>query len=206
MFGSSWHFLSVTAHRPRRNSHPSVPGGWSRILRRVTSRHFPPRHPRGSGSHGALKAPRQRPRPCPAMSSSLPGSRDLPISQYDLGTYMGRVRHSIGITDPRCVGPWRREGVLLWPLPPLQPRSRVRRRATTSEERMLTVDWLQYASRRHLWTRACQEARHRLQDGEAGAHDAGAMAGEKDCRLDAASRYVWAVASPIPRRNANHDP
>ncbi|UNI13977.1 Sideroflexin FSF1 [Purpureocillium takamizusanense] len=34
------------------------------------------------------------------MSSSLPGSRELPVSQYDLGTYMGRVRHSIGITDP----------------------------------------------------------------------------------------------------------
>ncbi|CAM1505236.1 Fc.00g108730.m01.CDS01 [Cosmosporella sp. VM-42] len=34
------------------------------------------------------------------MSSSLPGSRELPASQYDLGTYMGRVRHAVGLTDP----------------------------------------------------------------------------------------------------------
>ncbi|KAF7552823.1 hypothetical protein G7046_g7285 [Stylonectria norvegica] len=34
------------------------------------------------------------------MSSSLPGARELPASQYDLGTYMGRVRHAIGLTDP----------------------------------------------------------------------------------------------------------
>ncbi|KAJ6446691.1 mitochondrial cation transporter [Purpureocillium lavendulum] len=34
------------------------------------------------------------------MSASLPGSRDLPVSQYDLSTYMGRVRHAIGITNP----------------------------------------------------------------------------------------------------------
>ncbi|KAI6780125.1 mitochondrial transport protein-like protein [Emericellopsis cladophorae] len=34
------------------------------------------------------------------MSASLPGSRELPQSQYDLKTYMGRVRHSVGMTDP----------------------------------------------------------------------------------------------------------
>ncbi|EME47589.1 hypothetical protein DOTSEDRAFT_69510 [Dothistroma septosporum NZE10] len=34
------------------------------------------------------------------MSASLPGSRDLPASQYDLSTYWGRVRHSIDLTDP----------------------------------------------------------------------------------------------------------
>ncbi|KAJ4169866.1 Sideroflexin FSF1 [Fusarium falciforme] len=34
------------------------------------------------------------------MSASLPGTRELPASQYDLETYMGRVRHAIGITDP----------------------------------------------------------------------------------------------------------
>lgn len=35
------------------------------------------------------------------MSSSLPGHRDLPASQYDLKTYWGRVQHAIGLTDPR---------------------------------------------------------------------------------------------------------
>ncbi|KAH9872283.1 hypothetical protein IAQ61_005118 [Plenodomus lingam] len=34
------------------------------------------------------------------MTSSLPGSRDLPSSQFDLGTYWGRVRHSANLTDP----------------------------------------------------------------------------------------------------------
>ncbi|KOS19211.1 putative mitochondrial transport protein [Escovopsis weberi] len=34
------------------------------------------------------------------MSSSLPGHRELPASQYDLGTYSGRVRHALSITDP----------------------------------------------------------------------------------------------------------
>ncbi|QGI79692.1 hypothetical protein CEK25_006421 [Fusarium fujikuroi] len=34
------------------------------------------------------------------MSASLPGARELPASQYDLETYMGRVRHTMGITDP----------------------------------------------------------------------------------------------------------
>ncbi|RMJ08833.1 hypothetical protein BHE90_009616 [Fusarium euwallaceae] len=34
------------------------------------------------------------------MSASLPGARELPASQHDLATYMGRVRHAIGITDP----------------------------------------------------------------------------------------------------------
>jgi len=34
------------------------------------------------------------------MSASLPGARELPASQYDLKTYMGRVRHTVGITDP----------------------------------------------------------------------------------------------------------
>ncbi|KAH8879127.1 tricarboxylate carrier [Thozetella sp. PMI_491] len=34
------------------------------------------------------------------MSASLPGSRELPESQYDLNTYWGRVRHTAGITDP----------------------------------------------------------------------------------------------------------
>lgn len=35
------------------------------------------------------------------MSSSLPGSRQLPASQYDLSTYWGRVQHAVGLTDPR---------------------------------------------------------------------------------------------------------
>jgi hypothetical protein len=35
------------------------------------------------------------------MSSSLPGNRDLPVSQYDLSTYWGRVQHSATISDPR---------------------------------------------------------------------------------------------------------
>ncbi|KFH49073.1 mitochondrial transport protein-like protein [Hapsidospora chrysogenum ATCC 11550] len=34
------------------------------------------------------------------MSSSLPGTRELPPSQYDLSTYMGRVKHTLGVTDP----------------------------------------------------------------------------------------------------------
>ncbi|KAL2270459.1 hypothetical protein VTJ83DRAFT_2643 [Remersonia thermophila] len=37
------------------------------------------------------------------MSSSLPGHRALPESQYDLNTYWGRVRHTAGITDPRTL-------------------------------------------------------------------------------------------------------
>lgn len=37
----------------------------------------------------------------PAMTSSLPGNRDLPVSQYDLSTYWGRVRHAADISDPR---------------------------------------------------------------------------------------------------------
>lgn len=35
------------------------------------------------------------------MSSSLPGSRDLPASRHDLSTYWGRVKHSADIADPR---------------------------------------------------------------------------------------------------------
>ncbi|EFX00343.1 mitochondrial cation transporter [Grosmannia clavigera kw1407] len=37
------------------------------------------------------------------MSASLPGSRELPASQYDLNTYWGRVQHTAGITDPRTL-------------------------------------------------------------------------------------------------------
>ncbi|MCJ1230154.1 hypothetical protein MMC12_006825 [Toensbergia leucococca] len=37
------------------------------------------------------------------MSASLPGSRDLPISQYDLTTYWGRVKQSAEIADPRTL-------------------------------------------------------------------------------------------------------
>ncbi|RJE21778.1 Mitochondrial cation transporter [Aspergillus sclerotialis] len=37
------------------------------------------------------------------MSASLPGSRDLPPSQYDLSTYWGRVRHAADIADPRTL-------------------------------------------------------------------------------------------------------
>ena len=36
-----------------------------------------------------------------AMTSSLPGNRDLPVSQFDLSTYWGRVQHSANISDPR---------------------------------------------------------------------------------------------------------
>ncbi|KAH9903526.1 Tricarboxylate/iron carrier [Xylariomycetidae sp. FL2044] len=37
------------------------------------------------------------------MSAALPGSRELPESQYDLSTYWGRVRHTANITDPRTL-------------------------------------------------------------------------------------------------------
>ncbi|KAF2143344.1 uncharacterized protein K452DRAFT_268797 [Aplosporella prunicola CBS 121167] len=37
------------------------------------------------------------------MSASLPGSRDLPASQYDLSTYWGRVRHAADLSDPRTL-------------------------------------------------------------------------------------------------------
>ncbi|KAL9100949.1 MAG: hypothetical protein Q9163_003734 [Psora crenata] len=37
------------------------------------------------------------------MSASLPGSRDLPASRYDLGTYWGRVKQSAEIADPRTL-------------------------------------------------------------------------------------------------------
>ncbi|PKY06041.1 putative mitochondrial cation transporter [Aspergillus campestris IBT 28561] len=37
------------------------------------------------------------------MSTSLPGNRDLPASQYDLTTYWGRVRHAADISDPRTL-------------------------------------------------------------------------------------------------------
>jgi len=37
------------------------------------------------------------------MSASLPGSRDLPASRYDLNTYWGRVLHSATISDPRTL-------------------------------------------------------------------------------------------------------
>ncbi|KAI9701258.1 MAG: hypothetical protein M1836_001928 [Candelina mexicana] len=37
------------------------------------------------------------------MSTSLPGNRDLPASQYDLNSYWGRVRHSADIADPRTL-------------------------------------------------------------------------------------------------------
>jgi hypothetical protein len=35
------------------------------------------------------------------MTSSLPGNRDLPDSQFNLGTYWGRVLHAANISDPR---------------------------------------------------------------------------------------------------------
>ncbi|RMZ88814.1 hypothetical protein DV736_g3952, partial [Chaetothyriales sp. CBS 134916] len=37
------------------------------------------------------------------MSASLPGSRDLPASRYDLSTYWGRVQQSAQIADPRTL-------------------------------------------------------------------------------------------------------
>ncbi|KAI0480180.1 Tricarboxylate/iron carrier [Xylariaceae sp. FL0804] len=37
------------------------------------------------------------------MSASLPGSRELPESQYDLSTYWGRVQQCAGLTDPRTL-------------------------------------------------------------------------------------------------------
>lgn len=37
------------------------------------------------------------------MSASLPGSRELPASQYDLSTYWGRVKQAAEISDPRSV-------------------------------------------------------------------------------------------------------
>ncbi|KAJ4337292.1 Sideroflexin FSF1 [Didymella glomerata] len=37
------------------------------------------------------------------MTSSLPGTHDLPSSQYDLTTYWGRVQHAANISDPRTL-------------------------------------------------------------------------------------------------------
>ncbi|KAI9781573.1 MAG: putative alpha-isopropylmalate carrier [Peltula sp. TS41687] len=37
------------------------------------------------------------------MSASLPGSREIPASKYDLDTYWGRVRHAADISDPRTL-------------------------------------------------------------------------------------------------------
>ncbi|KAF2749506.1 sideroflexin-5 [Sporormia fimetaria CBS 119925] len=37
------------------------------------------------------------------MTSSLPGTRELPVSQFDLSTYWGRVRHAANISDPRTL-------------------------------------------------------------------------------------------------------
>ncbi|BCR86099.1 sideroflexin family transporter [Aspergillus chevalieri] len=37
------------------------------------------------------------------MTSSIPGNRELPPSQYDLSTYWGRVRHAADIADPRMM-------------------------------------------------------------------------------------------------------
>ncbi|KAL1593985.1 Sideroflexin FSF1 [Nothophoma quercina] len=37
------------------------------------------------------------------MTSSLPGTRDLPSSQFDLTTYWGRVQHAANISDPRTL-------------------------------------------------------------------------------------------------------
>jgi hypothetical protein len=37
------------------------------------------------------------------MSASIPGSRDLPASKYDLATYSGRVRQAADISDPRTL-------------------------------------------------------------------------------------------------------
>ncbi|KAF4547555.1 Tricarboxylate carrier-like protein [Elsinoe fawcettii] len=37
------------------------------------------------------------------MSASLPGSRELPSSQYNLDTYWGRVKESAKISDPRTL-------------------------------------------------------------------------------------------------------
>ncbi|KAF2033987.1 tricarboxylate carrier [Setomelanomma holmii] len=37
------------------------------------------------------------------MTSSIPGNRDVPVSQYDLSTYWGRVQHSANISDPRTL-------------------------------------------------------------------------------------------------------
>ncbi|EON62208.1 hypothetical protein W97_01428 [Coniosporium apollinis CBS 100218] len=37
------------------------------------------------------------------MTSSLPGNRELPASQYNLSTYWGRVRHSADLSDPRTL-------------------------------------------------------------------------------------------------------
>ncbi|KAE8163587.1 Tricarboxylate/iron carrier [Aspergillus tamarii] len=37
------------------------------------------------------------------MSTSLPGKRDLPASQYDLSTYLGRVRQCADLSDPRTL-------------------------------------------------------------------------------------------------------
>ncbi|KAE9965858.1 hypothetical protein EG328_009327 [Venturia inaequalis] len=34
------------------------------------------------------------------MSAALPGNREVPASQYDLGSYWGRVKHSADLADP----------------------------------------------------------------------------------------------------------
>lgn len=37
------------------------------------------------------------------MSSSVPGTVQLPSSKYDLDTYMGRVKHCAEVSDPRML-------------------------------------------------------------------------------------------------------
>lgn len=37
------------------------------------------------------------------MASSIPGTRPLPASRYDLNTYWGRVYHCAEVSDPRYV-------------------------------------------------------------------------------------------------------
>ena len=57
--------------------------------------------PAKQSSHSFLEAVQIIRFVCTIMSASLPGSRDLPNSQYDLTTYWGRVRHAATISDPR---------------------------------------------------------------------------------------------------------
>jgi hypothetical protein len=49
----------------------------------------------------ASRPPRPRIVLAVAMSSSIPGPRDLPVSRHDLSTYWGRVLHSADLCDPR---------------------------------------------------------------------------------------------------------
>ncbi|KZZ95868.1 sideroflexin-1 [Moelleriella libera RCEF 2490] len=105
------------------------------------------------------------------MSASLPGNRDLPVSQYDLSTYIGRVKHAIDLTDPRYFS------------------------SSSFFHVYYTLGGLQHPLCRDKRPRARQAAPDGLQDGQDGRHDARVVEGQEDCRLNLASRYIFPPCS-----------